>query len=89
MIAFGPFARGEADAESDIDLAVVRADDVHEDDERWADSVDVWRREARAITGNDVEIVEASLPEARRKLRGRSELWRNVQRDGVVFTVSR
>lgn len=84
VIVFGSFARGEADAESDIDLAVVRADDVDEDDERWADSVDVWRRKVRAITGNDVEIVEASLSEARRKLRGRSELWRNIQRDGVV-----
>jgi predicted nucleotidyltransferase len=84
VIAFGSFARGEADADSDIDLAVVRADDVDEDDERWADSLDVWRRQVRAIAGNDVEIVEATASEARRKLGGRSELWRNIQRDGVV-----
>lgn len=84
VIAFGSFARGEADAESDIDLAVVRADEVEDDDERWADSIDAWRRVVLALTGNDVEIVEVTASEAARKVRGRSELWRNIERDGVV-----
>lgn len=84
VIAFGSFARGEADADSDIDFAVVRADDVNDDDERWADSIDVWRRRVRAITGNEVEVIEATASEAARKLRGRFELWRNIERDGVV-----
>ena len=84
VIAFGSFARREADADSDIDLAVVRADDVDDDDERWAESIDVWRRQVRALTGNEVEIVEATASEAARKLRGRSELWRNIRRDGIV-----
>jgi len=84
IIAFGSFARGEADANSDIDLAVVRADDVDDDDERWAESIDAWRRQVRALTGNEVEIVEATASEAARKLRGRSELWRNIRRDGIV-----
>ena len=84
IIAFGSFARGEADADSDIDLAVVRADDVDDDDERWAESIDAWRRQVRALTGNEVEIIEATASEAVRKLRGRSELWRNIRRDGIV-----
>jgi predicted nucleotidyltransferase len=84
VIAFGSFARGEADAESDIDLAVVRADNVDDDDERWADSIDLLRRQVRAITGNDVEIVESTASEARRKIRGRSELWRSIRHEGVV-----
>lgn len=84
VIAFGSMARGEADTESDIDLAVVRADDVDDDDERWLDSIDGWRRQVRALTGNRVEIVEASISEAARKLRGRSELWQNIGREGVV-----
>ena len=84
IVAFGSFARGEADAGSDIDLAVIRADDLDEDDERWTDSVEVWRRRVRALTGNDVEIVEATVSEAKRKLQGRSELWCNIQHDGVV-----
>jgi predicted nucleotidyltransferase len=84
VIVFGSFARGEADAESDIDLAVVRADDVDDDDERWADSIDAWRRKVVALTGNDVEIVEVTASEAARKVHGRSELWRNIARDGVI-----
>lgn len=84
VVVFGSFARGEADAVSDIDLAVVRPDDVDDDDEGWADSVEVWRRRVRALTGNEVEIIEATLSEAVRKLGGRSELWRQIRRDGVV-----
>ncbi len=84
VIAFGSFARGEADTDSDIDLVVIRADEVDDDDERWSDSIDVWRRQVRTITGNDVEIIEATTSEATRKLRGRSELWRNIEREGVV-----
>lgn len=84
VIAFGSFARGEADTDSDIDLAVVRADDVDDDDERWTESIDVWRRQVRTLTGNEVEIVEATASEAARKLGGRPELWRNIQRDGIV-----
>ena len=84
VVAFGSFARGEADAHSDIDLAVVRADDVDDDDEGWAESIDAWRRQVRTLTGNDVEIIEATACEATRKLRGRSELWRNIKRDGIV-----
>lgn len=86
VIVFGSFARGEADAERDIDIVVVRPDhvDEDEDDERWSDSNEGWRRRVASITGNDVEVVEASASEASRKLRGRSELWRNVKRDVVV-----
>lgn len=85
VVAFGSFARGEADAYSDIDLAVVRRDDVDDDDEGWGESIDAWRRRVRTLTGNDVEIIEATASEATRKLRGRSELWRNIKRDGIVL----
>ena len=84
MIVFGSFARNEADADSDIDIVVVRPNDLDEDDERWSDSIEGWRRQVASITGNDVEVVEASASEASRKLRGRSELWRDIRRDGVV-----
>ncbi|CAN5672980.1 hypothetical protein BH24ACT5_BH24ACT5_03080 [soil metagenome] len=84
VIVFGSFARNEADAESDIDLAVIRPDEVHEADDQWSDSLEVWRRKVRSITGNDADIVEAAATEVARKVRGRSELWRDIERDGVV-----
>ncbi len=84
VIVFGSLARGEADTESDVDLVVVRPDHVGEDDDRWSASVEDWRRRVGAVTGNDVELVEASVSEATRKLRGRSGLWRDIKRDGVA-----
>lgn len=84
VVAFGSFARGEADNESDVDLLVVRPDDVHEDNEQWSDSLEAWRRQVRAVTGNDVEILEASTTEATDKLLESSELWRDIRRDGIV-----
>lgn len=85
VVVFGSVARGEADEVSDVDVVVIRPDDVGEDDERWADSVDDWRRRAASITGNQVEILEVSASEAGRKLRGRSALWQSIQRDGIAI----
>lgn len=82
VIVFGSFARSEAGVESDIDVVVVRPDSIGEDNDEWATALEAWRDEARSITGNSVEVVELSLSEARSKLRGRTEFWRNVRRDG-------
>lgn len=84
VIVFGSFARGEAAVESDIDVVVVRPDSIGEDDEEWATALEAWRDEARAITGNSIEVVEVSLIDASAKVRGRTEFWRNVRQDGVT-----
>ena len=84
VIVFGSFARGEADSASDLDVVVVRARDVHEDDARWRSAAEHWRYSARRSTGNRVEVVEVGELEANRLLRSRKPLWLDVQRDGVV-----
>lgn len=85
VVVFGSFARGEADSESDIDVVIVRAETDDGDDERWSDSLESWRRRARGITGSNIEVLETSAREAAGKLRGRSDLWRDIRRDGVVI----
>ncbi len=46
--------------------------------------VERWRSEARAITGNRVEVLEVSHHEVRARLDGNATLWRDIVRDGVT-----
>ncbi len=85
VIVFGSFARGEADARSDLDVVVVRPDGLAEDDPDWRAAIDGWRGRARRLTGNPVEVLEVGAGELPRRLRSRQTLWAEVQRDGLVI----
>lgn len=84
VIVFGSFARGEARADSDIDVVVVRPSSVDEDDEQWVASIERWRTEAGQLTGNTVEVLELGDDEVARRLEGRGRLWSDIRRDGRV-----
>jgi DNA-binding MarR family transcriptional regulator len=84
VIVFGSIARGDADRQSDLDVIVVRPDDVDDDDDVWATAIERWRSTAQAITGNAIEVLELIHGEARTKLSGNAPLWRDVARDGIV-----
>jgi hypothetical protein len=85
VIVFGSFARGEADAESDLDVILVRSREVDEDDPAWRSATEQWRGRARRLAGNAVQLLEVGEPEAPRLLRSRKPLWVDVQRDGLVI----
>ncbi|MDW3214765.1 MAG: nucleotidyltransferase domain-containing protein [Ilumatobacteraceae bacterium] len=85
VIVFGSFARGEADEQSDLDVIVVRPDEIADDDDAWAAAIEQWRNEARAITGNEVEVLEIARDQMPARLESGSTLWRDVVRDGVVI----
>ncbi len=84
VILFGSFVRNEAGSRSDIDTVVVRPDEVDEEDDSWQTSIQDWRRHVQALAGNPVEVVEVGRTEAATKLRGRSEFWRNIRREGLA-----
>ena len=84
VIVFGSFARGEADAESDIDTVFVRPMGIDESDEAWADSVEQWRSQIRRISGNPVEVLEVGSDEIGARLRSRQPVWRDIRREGIV-----
>ena len=84
VIVFGSFARREADTHSDIDVVIVRPTEIDEDDDEWLDSLDAWRSAVRRLSGNVVEVLEVSTDEAGTKLRGRSQVWTDIRRDGQV-----
>ena len=86
MIVFGSFARGEARPDSDIDVMVVRADDIAEDDESWIDAIGAWTTRARRITGNPVNVIEATASELPRLLKRRGSVWEEIANDGILLT---
>ena len=84
MIVFGSFARGEATADSDLDVVIVRSRDVREEDVAWRSAVGLWRNCAHRLTGNRVEVLEVGEIEIGPLLRSRKPLWLDVRREGVV-----
>ncbi len=89
VVVFGSFARREADAESDIDLLVVRPHEVDEDDEQWAASMEQLRSQGRRLTGNSLEVLEVADVDVASLLESRRPLWVDIRRDGrLVHGVS-
>jgi predicted nucleotidyltransferase len=84
VIVFGSFARGEADAESDIDALFVRPEGVDESYEAWSASVDEWRETIRRKSGNQVEVLDVGWDEIKARLGSRRSLWRDIRRDGLA-----
>lgn len=84
VIVFGSLARREATVDSDIDVVVVRPDDVDEDDDGWVTSLERWRFDVRRLTGNTVEVLEVGDGDVARRLGGRSPVWVDIRRDGRV-----
>jgi len=84
VVVFGSLARGEADAESDIDVLVLRPTGLDEDDPAWRRSLDGWREHISRLAGNRVELLEISEQSVPALLRSRKPLWADIQRDAVV-----
>lgn len=62
---FGSAARREASADSDVDLLVVRAETVADDDPAWSGPLGSLARQVERSTGNRTHLVELSEPELR------------------------
>ncbi|MEA2024359.1 MAG: helix-turn-helix domain-containing protein [Actinomycetota bacterium] len=84
VIAFGSFARGEADAESDIDAVFIRSTGVDDTDEAWADSIEQWRSRIHRISGNPVEVLEVGFEDIGARLSSRQAVWSDIRREGIV-----
>jgi predicted nucleotidyltransferase len=84
VVVFGSFARGEADADSDLDLVVVRPIDIGADDSAWADSTVSLSQDLARALGNPVNILEVGASDLDRRLRSRSELWRTIRSEGII-----
>jgi predicted nucleotidyltransferase len=84
VIAFGSFARGQADADSDLDIVIVRPADVEDSDSAWAESIVSLSQDIARALGNPVNILEVGANDLERRLMSRSEVWRSIRSEGVV-----
>jgi len=58
---FGSMARGDGNAQSDIDILLIRPDGIEEDASPWAEQVDGLRRRVVAWTGNQCQAFQLNL----------------------------
>jgi predicted nucleotidyltransferase len=84
VIIFGSFARGEADAKSDIDALMIRPSGVDESDEAWSASVQHWVDRVGEVSGNRVEVLEADEDDVPARLDRGGSVWQDIERDGLI-----
>jgi predicted nucleotidyltransferase len=85
---FGSVSRGEAHPTSDIDLLIVRRDDVDPDDDEWQRELRGLEREVRAWTGNQLAILEMSARDLSRAAHKGEPIVDSLRRDALAITGS-
>lgn len=83
-LLFGSVARGEASADSDLDLLIIREEDCDPDSECWRNQLFDLQRSATAWTGNDTRILEYGEQELTEQ-----PLLESILRDGIELFGSR
>ena len=81
---FGSAARGDGRRDSDVDLLVVRPDDVAPDDPVWSAHVADLERSVTAWTGNPGQVVEHGAAELRRAAAEREPLIDALRAEAVT-----
>jgi predicted nucleotidyltransferase len=82
---FGSAARGEGDTRSDIDIFVVRAADVPEDEPRWREQLDRLSDRVHDWTGNRAALSVVSVSDVRRLQRESPPVVEELRRDAITL----
>ena len=82
---FGSTARGDGDTDSDIDLFIVRPDEVDEDDATWRGQLDSLSSQAFRWTGNRAAIAEVAVKEVKRMRRQNSPIVKDLRSDAIAL----
>lgn len=85
---FGSTARGQGGADSDLDLLVVRPDEVDESDPRWLRQVEALTERATLWSGNSCQVVEYSEQEVSDLIDRGERLVGELRRDAVAVAGS-
>lgn len=82
---FGSAARGDGGVGSDIDVLVVRPDDVDVDDEDWRQQLSALSEGIRAWTGNRLSWLELSAAEIASTVSGGEAIVAEWRRDSITM----
>lgn len=82
---FGSAARGDGDTASDIDLLVIRPNDVADDNATWRAQLADLRDQTRRWTGNHAQIVELTDQEVVRLRQDERAIIAALRSDAVVL----
>jgi len=85
---FGSTARAEGDVSSDLDLLIVRPDDIDESDPRWLEQLEKLSTHATAWSGNSCEIVEYAAADLAALVARGERLADELRRDAVPIAGS-
>jgi predicted nucleotidyltransferase len=80
---FGSTSRGEGGPSSDVDILVVRPDDVSDSDPRWLAQLETLADRATRWSGNPCNIVEYTTADLQRLIRRRERLITELRRDAI------
>lgn len=83
---FGSAARGDGDVDSDLDVVIVRSDDLDAEDPLWTAQVDSFTDDVRAWSGNPCAVVEYSDHEFTELMASGERLARDLRTEGVALT---
>jgi predicted nucleotidyltransferase len=82
---FGSAARGGMRPDSDIDLLVVRSDEVDTEGEDWRDQLAHLSERVTAWTGNDTRVLELSAAEVGAGLADDEQVLTDIRAEGIVL----
>jgi predicted nucleotidyltransferase/predicted transcriptional regulator len=82
---FGSAARGNGDASSDVDLFIVRPEQVEEEDATWRSQVDGLAEGVRRWTGNHAGIAELSTDQVASMRRRRPPILNELDADAITL----
>lgn len=80
---FGSFARGEGGVRSDIDVLLVRPDEVEDEDPAWIDNVDSFAAAVGRWSGNHCSVIEYADSDLATLVEQGERLVADLRRDGI------
>jgi Nucleotidyltransferase domain len=84
--AFGSAARGDGGLDSDIDVFLVRPDELDSDDPRWTDPISQLAERIARWSGNSASFIEATPTQMRAMLDRDEPIIADIRTDAIPLT---